>query len=178
MEVLFHLVFILIKVAILSCLYGLVFLIIIRLIKKRLNHSSFKNWMILSVSSFAFLLVFMNTNWGDHGLGDYARIPIGEGKEIEQINYSGMYIRPEGHENETLSISSYYLDKEYCFGTIEKSGMKFIWHLRTNEIEKFKSEIDYLRRLQSLNLKRNQIVIDFKFGYNRHWNGWRFWLLP
>lgn len=49
----------------------------------------------------------MFTYWGDHGLGDSYRIPIGHGKEISGFSGNDGFIEPLGHKGEVLSIESF-----------------------------------------------------------------------
>ena len=182
MEVLYHFVFVLIKVALLSCLYGALFLIIIRIINKGRNHSSLKTWGILSVSSFVLLFVFMNTYWGDHGLGDSTRIPVGYGQEIKQINGVTTYIQPGNYTYDMLDIESFtQVDNLICGKTlisaVDRPEPYFAWNLSKNNVQFFKNKKVYNEFVKNHSYPIETEFKSFHHHYNRFWGGWRFWLL-
>lgn len=184
MEVLFHFVFQLVKIAILSTFYLGILLLITRIpsLSKKSYCKNLKSktdtklftWVVLSL----ILFIWQFTYWGDHGLGDYSRIPIGKWQAIEQIDYDNMFIRPDGHEFETLGIKNYSLDKGYCFGLMSEEGEYFIWNLSTNGIQKFDNHIEYYKVILSKDLDNSIVFHSFEEAYRSHWGGWRFWLLP
>jgi len=184
MEVLFHLVFIIIKVAILSCLYGLLFLLIIRLIKKRLNLSSIKTWMILSASSFVLLFVFMNTYWGNHGLGDGPKIPIGNGIIVDNINWTEYgYIKGlKTNDNIDIEMTQFKVIDDKLIGNLNSSfydfeNSFFVYDLDTKKLIEFKTKNEFDDYLVKNELGTSSDLLTFRENYNNHWNGWRFWLL-
>ncbi len=182
MEVLFHLVFVMIKVAILSCLYGLLFLIMMRLIKKRRTLRSTKTWMILSASSFVLLFVFMNTYWGDHGLGDSARIPVGYGEDISQINGVTTFIEPQNYDYGILEVETFaQIDNIICGKTlispVGSPAPYFVWNLSDNKVRFFKSKKAYHDYAQTRSYPIEDEFKSFHNHYNAFWGGWRFWLL-
>ncbi|GAB5417448.1 MAG: hypothetical protein Crog4KO_30300 [Crocinitomicaceae bacterium] len=128
---------------------------------------------------FCFILfIWQFSYWGDHGLGDYSRVPIGYGKEIEQINSTGMYISPNGYESQMFGIKEYSIDKEYCFGSMSKNKGFFIWNLKTNGIQKISTYEKYMDELKSKRIQDKYVFHNFQEAYDSYWSGWRFWLLP
>lgn len=184
MEVLIHFAFQIVKISILGLFYLGVILLIINVSSKSsisffrkiktLKKSKIVVWFVICLALF----IWQFTYWGDHGLGDYSRVPLGKGKEIEQMNYNGMYIRPVNQEEGVLSIEYYSINKGYCFGLISKSNKFFIWNLDTNEIRKFSSQNEYVKERNSRNLSSKIVFRDFEEVYDAYWGGWRFWLLP
>ena len=94
MEVLFHFIFELIKISILACIYGSLIRLVAIIIGRHNPESWFSRvpnkkvsfWYLYTRIIFVCLFCFMFTHYGDHGLGDHARIPISHWREIEQIN--------------------------------------------------------------------------------------------
>ncbi len=187
MEVLFHFIFELVKISILASVYSLILLIVFRQINKSNSYSWFqkvtvnskKFWLSSGSIIFGLLFIWMFTYWGDHGLGDSARIPIGHGKEIEEINGNWSFISPNGHENEKFTIKSFAVRSNYCVGMSNKDQTDyFIWNLSTNDIEKFTNLEEYSEKVISMNLPDTFEFKDFDQAYDEFWGGWIFWLLP
>ena len=185
MEVLFHFIFQIVKISILSLIYIFILAAISQLpfFKKikflnDLNH--YKRTRVITWFVLGFILfIWSFTYWGSHGLGDYARIPIGYGRQIERINATITYITPEGHELETYGINEFATENKFCFG--KSRGMDktvyFIWNLESNKIVKYKSKRQYIKQLSKHGIK-NPKYNTFYEAYDNYWNGWRFWLLP
>jgi len=186
MEVIIHLIFQVIKIAIQATLYGYLFLKLFSNINKSDPHSWFQK-ITANKRRFRFLsrilisitlFIWMFSYWGDHGLGDHARIPIGNGKSIEQINGTMSYIRPSGHEFETYSINSYSVKGSYCVGQKKNKSSYFVWDLESNIIQTLKSKDEYYLIAKKLNLPDEYKFVEFWEGYKNFWGTWRFWLLP
>jgi hypothetical protein len=191
MEVLFHFIFELFKIAILASVYSTIILLTIKSIGKRKPNSWFdkvsqkriKCWLISGLIISVALFAFMFSYWGDHGLGDSARIPIGHGKAVDQINGNSTYIRAKGFEYETLDINEYATSDDFLFAKIsshrpeEKNSEIAVWNLKTNDViflEHF-SDIDKFK----IDNKITEPLTfqDFQKHYSKYWNTWRFWLL-
>jgi len=182
MEVLIHLIFKLIKIAIFASIYSLILLLVFR----QINQSNPKSWfqrttinktkflfitgLIISILSFGWMFTY----WGNPGFGDSARIPIGYGKEIEK-NGILSYISPNGYEMRMYLIRSYAVNRNFCTGE-DKDGHYFIWNLETNEITKLNSPEKYLIKAAELNLPPIEDFQSFWQGAYTYWGGWRFWL--
>lgn len=184
MEVLFHFCFQLIKTGLLSLVYLGIVLLIIRIkpfsdasVSKRISERK-STRIVIGGTFFVLLFLWQFTHWGDHGLGDYARIPLRHFREIEQINSRGMYIRPKGHTGETLPIAYYSVSNDHCFGKLTRGDHYFIWELASNTITLFDAPSYYLFALDKLTLESTEVIGSFSEGYDDYWMGWRFWLLP
>ena len=187
MEVLFHFIFELVKIAILASIYALILLFIFRQINKSNSESWFQKatsnkkrfWFITGAIISFLLFGWMFTYWGNHGLGDSARIPIGNNKEIEQINGTWSFISPNGHEFEKYSIHSYAVSGDFCAGRTKANAEQyFIWNLETNNIETVNTIKEYEMKANDLNLPPINEFVEFWDGYKNYWSGWRLWLLP
>lgn len=187
MEVLFHFGFELFKIAILASIYSILVLLIITTIEKQKAVSGFgfapksksrlvfKTWSIISLILFCYMLTY----WGDHGLGDSSRIPIGHGKAVEQADGERTYIKANGFEAESLQIEEFATTKDFLFAKVKVAPSGYIvWNLKTNNVDSLKN--DYA--LKSFLQKHEALVLpvfqNFWEHYRRYWNGWRFWLLP
>jgi hypothetical protein len=94
MEYLFGLVFTILKVLIQASAYAALLLILARMYAGFSPNSKVANLTsngrrfrrFSGLIALLSLFLIANTPWGDHGIGDYARIPVGNGEIIEQIN--------------------------------------------------------------------------------------------
>lgn len=120
MEALAHLVFEFFKIGFLSALYSLNFLIIfILLSKKHYKLKSVKKirvWLISFVTIYFILFLFMFSHYGNHGLGDSARLPLPFKKSINEINGNQTYIEDREHNIYSLSIDKFIVNNSYVYG--------------------------------------------------------------
>ncbi len=193
MEVLFHLIFKLIKIAVLSSVYAGLIILGIRLLAeiypsdvfKRIRQKQSKTFlMTASVISLA-LLLFMFTHFGNSGLGDTARIPIGHFRAILQADGRDCYIQDVENGIFALDIHSFYISKDFVYGlTSPQYNPKlnkekyFLYDLKTNKLNTFTSLEAYHKVLKKHQLNSNAKLHNFSFYYKRYWSGWRLYLLP
>ena len=185
MEVLFHFIFELVKIGVLASIYAAILLFVFARINKSNSESWFqkitankkKFWFVSGAIISILLFVWMFTYWGNHGLGDSARIPIGHGKEIEQINGNWSFISPNGHEYEMFTIQSFAVKDNFCVGETEQNSY-YIWNLETNDVETIKTLKEYQVKAENLNLPNLHEFKSFWDGYQKYWGGWKFWFLP
>ena len=192
MEVLFHFLFELIKVAILASIYSALILLLFKILGKFKSGSWFDRvykmrirlWFITGLIISILLFVFMFSYWGNHGLGDSARIPVGHGKAVDQINGSMTYITATGYEMETLDINEFATTNNFLFAKISSDRPAAtnkeiaIWNLKTNEVQ-FLDHFSDIEAFKSRNNIKDQLLFqDFQNQYSKYWNGWRFWLIP
>ncbi|MBA3829405.1 MAG: hypothetical protein H0X33_10755 [Taibaiella sp.] len=185
MEVLFHLIFEIVKIAILACIYSTLLLIAYRMIShstfstsnnKSFGHG-FRFWLVIAFIISLGFFFFMFTYYGDHGLGDSSRIPIGYFKDVKQIDGYQTYI--ENQQGKQLDIQKFTVNnnKLYAQLTNDNTGKYFyaIWNLKTDKWTLYRTEKDYLL---AQNVPLPGTFKDFDKHYTQYWNGWRFWLLP
>ena len=192
MEVLFHLLFELVKIAILASIYSTLLLLLFKRLGKykpgswfdTVSKKSIRLWFITGLVVSILLFVFMFSYWGNHGLGDSARIPVGHGKAVVQINGSMTYITATGYEMETLEINEFATTDNFLFAKISSDRPAAtnkeiaIWDLNTNEVEFLDHFSDIETFKSKNNIKGRLLFQDFQNQYSKYWNGWRFWLLP
>lgn len=189
MEVLFHFGFELVKIAILASIYSILVLLIIPSIEKQKAASGvgfvpknkarlfFKTWSIISLLLFCYMFSY----WGDHGLGDSSRIPIGYSRTVEQTDGERTYFKANGLESESLRIEEFAITKNFLFAkavTKDISSKYIAWDLKTNNTAFLINDSALNSFLQKKGISTLPAFQNFWEHYQRHWNGWRFWLLP
>jgi len=191
MEALFHFIFELIKISILGSIYATVTLLIFKLIGKfrpeswfdRVAKKKLKFWFISGFIISIGLFAFMTTHFGDHGLGDGARIPIGHFREIGEINGTQAYIQDIDDGIYALDIDEFFITDDFVYGKTgvhneNYEGDFFIYDLDKNELKTYNSDNEYFKDLAKNELYKDVELKDFNYYYRQYWSGWRFWLLP
>ena len=189
MEVLFHFVFELVKISILGVVYATLIFITILIIGKfkpeswfaRVSKKKFRLWFLSGLFISIGLFVFMFSYWGDHGLGDSARVPVGHFLVVKEINGNDAYIEKEKYNQ--LGIKNFAFDNDNLYAETQRDfngekGDYVLWDLRSNEWTFYKTKEDYLIVAEKNNYPKPTEFEEFFEHYKRHWNGWRFWLLP
>lgn len=189
MEVLFHFIFELIKISILGTIYATLTYLTILIIGKfkpeswfgQVSNKKLKLWFLSGLIISVGLFVFMLTYWGDHGLGDSTRVPIGHFKAVKGINSNNAYIEKEKYNQ--LEIKSFAYDNDNLYAETQRDfngekGDFVVWNLRTDEWTFYENKEEYLTVAENHNYPKPEEFQNFFEHYNRHWNGWRFWLLP
>ncbi|AEW85942.1 hypothetical protein [Flavobacterium columnare] len=187
---LFHLLFELIKISILSCIYASLTLLVFKIIANykpnswfdRVSKKKLKLWFSSGLCISIFLFFFMFSHFGDHGLGDSARIPIGHGKAIQEVDGMQAYIQDEGPIS-MIEIDRFIIADDFVYGFISEGnenyeGSYFVYDLVNNSVKTFEEENDYINLLKTKKLDYNTDYKDFGYYYGQYWHGWRFWLLP
>ncbi|MEZ5148024.1 MAG: hypothetical protein R2759_13430 [Bacteroidales bacterium] len=185
-----HFILEIIKISLLGSLYALVLLLLFKVIgyfqKESWFYSVTENntrfWFSTgAVISFA-LFVFMFTHWGNHGLGDSARLPLRNGQSIKQSD--GVWTTFTTKTYYQIRIYEFAADENYIYAHIDRSptaklpGKYVIWNLETDHLTFFKSEDEYTDFAKVDNLPLPNEFKEFDFHYDLYWGGWRFWLLP
>ncbi len=190
MEVAIGFVFELIKIFILSCIYASLVLLTLKIIGSythgswcyRVSRNKLQLWLSSGFLISIGLFIFMFTFYGDHGLGDSARIPVGHWREILETNGSLAYIQKEGRGS-MLVIDKFLIADDYVYGLTSDvnehyNGKYFIYDLANNNIKTFEEINGYLNSLIAKNLNETAEYKNFDYHYRQYWHGWRFWILP
>lgn len=188
MEAISHFIFELIKISILGCIYATFILLTFKVIgqnkpKNWFNQVSKKKLRLWFLSGFSIslaLFVFMFSYWGDHGLGDSARIPIGYWRAIQETNGTQAYIQDNGIS--ALGIDKFIIADDYVYGLTDDTnenyeGKYFVYDLANNKVKTFLQENEFNNFLTAHHLDIKLEFKDFSYYYKKYWNGWRFWLL-
>jgi hypothetical protein len=187
MEVTFHFIFALIKIPILGTIYGTLIFATILLIGivepeswyAKVSAKKFKLWfksgLIVSVGLFLFMLSY----WGNHGLGDNSRLPIGH---FQLVTHSTFTTIGKGKLDNPVILNFEYGD-DNLYAKLNKGlnrdKMEYVvWDLRSDDLAFYKTKEYYLKVGKQYNYISPEEFKSFHTHYNMYWHGWRFWLLP
>jgi len=189
MFVLIHFIFELFKISILASIYAtILFLVILSLGKlkpdswfARVSIKTFKLWFQSGLVISIGLFIYTFTYWGNHGLGDSSSLPIGNFKIVHQIDGISTYMvnskfNQVNIEEFTFDNNNLYAKTSHFFNNQEDDYV--VWDLETNKYTFFKTRTDYLLEVKQNNFPNPNEFKEFHLHYKKHWNGWRFWLLP
>ncbi|WP_201982811.1 hypothetical protein [Hymenobacter rubidus] len=183
MEYAFGLFFTLLKVAVQASIYATLVLVLTRIwagfspdsrLIEYLSNGKRLWWRSGFAASIALLLL-ANTPWGDHGLGDYARIPLGHGLAMEQINGTMAYFEPVTTIDQP-EIISYQVANGVLCAKADKN-LYFTYDLALKRYQIFADSTAYNSNAKNLSLPTTSQFESFNRHYARYWGGWRFWLL-
>ena len=188
MESLGHFVFEIIKIVILSFCYSV--LLKFLLSKLVTNNSNYifekivnpkrRLWFYL----FIFLLIFMCTNIGSHGLGDSANIPISLTKSIDNVNWEdgGTLNDVIIDGNDRIETTKWIVKNGKLCGNLlgfnDYKNSYFVYEISSNIVTEFKTSIEYEDFAKINRLPNIDEFKSFAENYDDYWRGWRFWLLP
>ena len=120
-EVLFHFVFECVRIGLLSLLYGLAVHLVVSVFVRKQKLK--KRLFVIGV--FVLLALNRNMPWRDDGIGDYCRVPLGEGYTLGMVNCDATGALT-GH------FANYYVDKVYL-----KNGRMFFHVAYTTSLTNF-----------------------------------------
>ena len=177
MTTLLHLLFVVLKSSILGLIYTpLIWFLWVLILKARKKYTGFKWSKIFAVYKIVsiMLLVFSFTYYGNKGLGDESRIPLGHGQAMLESDQSA-YFEPKG-KSEQVHVKVYALKGDNLSMAVD-SGYK-VYNLRTQGVVNFSDGQMYDAFAFSYGLPLSLQLQSFKAQYVQYWGGWRFWLLP
>lgn len=193
MEVLFHFIFEIIKISIQASIYATLIFFIIKFISKykpnswfeRVYKNKIKLWFLSGLTISLTLFVFMFSYWGNHGLGDSPRIPIGGGLVVDNTNWTE-YSYIEGLktvDNIDVEMTKFKVVDNKLIGNLDSwfyefENSYFIYDLNQYEMKEFRNKNKLNDYLVANNLPLSEKLMTFEENYRNYWSGWRFWLLP
>tara|TARA_B100000780_G_C20938749_1_gene374361 strand:- start:122 stop:703 length:582 start_codon:yes stop_codon:yes gene_type:complete len=193
MEVLFHFIFELIKISILGSIYATLSLMIFLVIGKRKHESWFAKvskkklrlWFLSGLFISIGLFAFMFTYWGDHGLGDGPKIPIGNGIIVDNTNWTEYgYIKDlKTNDNIDIEMTQFKVIDDKLIGNLDSwfydfENSFFAYDMDSEKLIEFKTKNEFDDYLIKNELGTSSDLLTFSENYSNHWSGWRFWLLP
>ncbi len=192
MEVLIHFVFELIKISILASIYATLLLLIFLIIGKFKPNSLIKQmtekkstfWVLSGFFISIGLFFFMFTYWGNHGLGDGPRIPIGHGITVENVNWTEYgYLEIETSDNIKIEMTKFKVVDNNLIGNLDSSfydynNSYFIYNMDNETLSEFNTKKDYDDFASENELPLSNRLLTFEENYHNRWSGWRFWILP
>lgn len=187
MEYLFGLIFTILKVLAQASAYATLILIVVRMhsgfspdskVAKRTANGK-RVWRLSGLIALLLLWFIANTPWGDHGLGDYARIPLGNGEVIEEINGTEAYFQAEiplKLSADQPFIDSFAVANDVLCGKASDESF-FTYDLITKQQHIFADSQEYTAYASQHALPAVTDFKSFSKHYHDYWGGWRFWLL-
>jgi hypothetical protein len=190
MVTIYHFIFELIKILILGCIYATLTFVIFKSLGRfkpdswfdRFSKRKLRFWLLSAFVISVGLVFFMFSYYGDHGLGDDARVPIGYGRAIQEMDARQAYIQDEG-PIPMLTLKRFIVTDQFVYGVSGEEednydGNYFVYDLEKNSVTSFVDQSTYLNHLRELALDRDTNYKDFNFYYTKYWTDLRFWLLP
>lgn len=151
MEATAHFLFELFKIAILASLYATAALVCTKIAGRFSTNgwwqkhasASGKTWVKSGFAISVLLFLYMFTYWGNHGLGDSARVPIGHFQAVSEINASNTYVEVAGEQYGIRKFSSdgHFLYAEFENGTQARSEDYLVWNLAEDTVQFLREEI-------------------------------------
>lgn len=127
----------------------------------------------------------MFTYWGNHGFGDSARIPIGNGYAVNNINWTeyGYVDQLKTSDGKEVEMTKFIVDNGKLIGNLDSwfhdfHNKYFVLDLDTDELIEFDSKSELDDFIQRNNLVESEELKSFEENYREYWSGLRFWLLP
>jgi len=187
MEALIHFIIILIKISILGSVYATLTLLSFKIVGRfkpnswadRVSKKKLRFWFLSGFLISIGLFLFTFTYYGDHGLGDYARVPIGNGRAINEINGTQAFIQDEGPIS-MIEIDNFIVTNKYVYGIMGErdgnyEGAYFVYDLVSNKVTTFIEKEEYHKFLKIKNLEIEPNYKNFRYYYKEYWLGWRNW---
>jgi len=172
------------KIAIQASLYATLIRWLARLADARQVSNSFVRasrngkqfWRRSFMVAYGALFIFSCTYWGDHGLGDTARVPVGHGETVEEINSVATYFEPLSLPSGAPLIRSFQAGNGVLCG-LATDGSFFAYDLSLSQQRLFANSQEYTAYASQHDLPAISEFRSFDKQYARYWGGWRFWLL-
>ncbi|MEY4927403.1 MAG: hypothetical protein RI894_1839, partial [Bacteroidota bacterium] len=124
MEALFHAIFELFKIAILSSFYAGLITLLVSILgyfrKDTIFYTGSQKPIFLFFGAgfaiSAFLCFFMTSFYGNHGLGDTSLLPVSHRKVITEINGREVFIKNE-KDGRDFDVNMFNITDDYVYGT-------------------------------------------------------------
>jgi len=171
-----HFIFELFKIAILSAAYATILLWIkfALNLKKGGTRFSWSKFFRIYLILYSVLFLFSFTYYGDHGLGDECKIPLGHGETMSSADLDAYFAPKEG--GNLIDIKSYLIsNNDLCAAT--DSGY-LVYNLKTGKRIEFDNSQEYRLYALGNTLPNPDLFLDFFKQYDNYWSGWRFWTMP
>lgn len=179
----FHFVFTLFKIAVLASAYATMLVVLVAVggafrphgVVARVSARPQRLWKRTRLVVALLLFVFSFTHWGNHGLGDMARIPLNHYGSMVEINGLAAYFEADRSAIER-NVTAYQVVRDTLCAQSD-DDTHFIYDLESGHYQLFSSRPAYNAYARQHGLPRSQQLAPFRDHYSRYWSGWRFWLL-
>jgi hypothetical protein len=183
---LFNLIFSLLKLAILASIHATTSLIFFKIIGRSFPDSWFakitenktKYWFKSGLVISLLIFFFSFTYWGDNGVFNTARIPLGYGQALEETD-TGLHGCP-------AFLGDFAIKDRFVCGhrsTVEGGPLQddnieyIVWDLETNETKVIKSKYMYANYAKKYHLPTEDQFQDFQSNYWNHWFSLNFFFI-
>ncbi|MBC5835898.1 hypothetical protein [Flavobacterium bernardetii] len=138
----------------------------------------FKSSLVISI----FIFIFSFTYWGDNGVFNTYRIPLGYEREILESN-DGL-----GHEligcpeslgdftiteNNVCGYKATYVGDSFK----TKSDVFLVWNLETNKVKVFKTQQEYTDYAKNHHLPTEENFKTFDENYSNYWDNLTYYFI-
>lgn len=180
---LFNLIFSSFKLVILTGVHATISLIFFSLLNtfypknglSNIIENKSKYWAKSSFVISVFIFIFSFTYWGDNGVFNTYRIPLGYEREILE-SYdglgNGLIGCPESLGNFTVKENNVCGYKATYIGDSFKtiSDEYLVWNLETNKVKVFKTKQEYVNYAQKHHLPTEEQFKTFNENYRDYWH--------
>jgi hypothetical protein len=184
----FEFILVLFKISILSGIYAAIWLFCSLIIANKFPSGWFaintdnkkKYWFFSGLVIFAILFLFSLSNWGNRGLGDFRRIPIGPGLAVESIEGSSSIKGVRTSEYKSLELENFKIESDKVVGRFagNHTNSFFVFEINSQYLREFNSEIEFNGISKNEGLPSSDQLLTFDESYKDYWGGWRSWFLP
>lgn len=180
MEALFHFIFELVKISILGCIYATFTLSTFKIIGRykpdswfdRVSQKKLRLWFISGLIISVGLFFYMFTYYGDHGLGDGPKIPIGHEIVIDNTNWTEYgYIKEiQTSDNIDIEMTKFIVVDNMLIGNLDSwfydfQNSYFIYDLKTKKINEFKNMTEFDTFVKENKLPTSEELLTFEENY-------------
>ncbi len=174
MFTLFHFGFLIFKIALQSGIYSLIIFFVLTAIGRLTGntHLNRLRFTAIYLATATLLFIFSFTYYGNHGLGDEAKLPLGHNKTMRSSD--GYAYLDIGRKQ--VPVESFFVYNEHLCLASETGYYDYL--LPTGDWVRYNSVQEYEAYASTHNLPLTYQFKTFYTYYDEYWNGWRFWLLP
>jgi hypothetical protein len=194
-----ELLFLFVKIIILSAIYATLLLLLAFLLSKAIN-TRWTKWILVKRSGFwllshfvisVFLFAFSFSYWQDTGLGDNSKIPVGYGQTIQSEDFASTYFYPDPDKTEPnkdeLIIENYIIAGPFLCALVSHQNTHspdydfIIYDLEKRSLKTFNNEQEYSSYAAQHSLPQKTEFYDFRKHYQEYLENkpkWKRWLLP
>ncbi|SEK36672.1 hypothetical protein SAMN04487910_0356 [Aquimarina amphilecti] len=157
MASLFHLLFELIRIPILSFIYGAIIWLVIN---KILKYKGLKKRFLIPLICITFF-IWRFSYWRNNGMGDYGRVPITSDYQLEMIDFSNASLDKNGVSKIT-SIDELYKEGNLIY--IKGWNEYEIFNIENEMVKENLTESEFVREGGNL----NKLMSSSEF-HSQHW---------
>lgn len=192
-----ELLFLILKIVVLSTIYATLVLLVVFLLAKTTNLPwpkrmlKLRFWLITHFAISVLLFVLSFSFWQDTGLGDNSKIPVGYGQTIQSEDFAWTYFFPDPDKTEPnqdeLIIDNYKIADPFLCAEVSHQNTNspsydyIVYDLKNKTMKTFYGKQEYLAYAASHSLPTPTEFYDFRKHYQQYVNSkpkWKQWLLP